>query len=89
MPSLSITTLLSGSTGTLLVMLDSSTVLGSPGSASVPLTTGQSYVVQWYVDAAPGDDYTVRITSPEEARINLERRLKADGKDYGGFRFTA
>lgn len=89
MPALAITTALSGPTGTLTVMLDSATILGAPGAASAPLKPGQGYVVQWYVEAAPGDDYTVRITSPGEARINLKRRLKADGKDYGGFRFTA
>jgi hypothetical protein len=75
--------------GTIIVLLDSTTIVSGSGTASLPLTAGQSYVVQWYVDAAPGSDYMVRITSPGEARINLRRRLKGDGKDYGGFRFTA
>lgn len=89
MPIFNVSASVTDPASSILVLLDSTTILTGSGSTSLPIVAGQSYIVQWYVDARPGTDYMVRITSPGEARINLKRRLKADGKDYGGFRFTA
>lgn len=78
----------SAESGIIQVTLNGKIIINNGGSAQVDLEQGKIYVVQWFVKGSPMSHYSLEITSPPEAKIQMTKILK-DGHDYGGFRFTA
>ncbi len=75
--------------GKLQFKLDGKVIMRDTGSASVELPDGSSHTVEWIVIGVQGTNYSIVIDSPESAKMNLTKTLGPEGKDYGGFSFTA
>jgi hypothetical protein len=74
--------------GQLLLKLNGNTVIVNSGSTNINLPDGEHFVVQWFVKAVPNSTYSLKITSPASAIVDLTKAIKSTGVDYGGFSFN-
>lgn len=44
----------------------------------------RGHVLQWYVESPHGGQYTISISSPKSAEMQLTKRLGKGEKDWGG-----
>jgi hypothetical protein len=51
--------------------------------ANKNLELGSFYSLVWFVMGNEGDDYCIEITSPDEAKLKLSRKLDSSRKDAG------
>ncbi len=75
--------------GIMLLKLNGRNILKNSGTTTINLKDGETYILQWYVDSQQGARYSLKITSPAEAEVDITRTLKHSGRDYGGFSFKA
>lgn len=58
-------------------------------SISCFVKEGARYHVEWHVWGETGLKYSVKITSPEDAKFEHEWQIPTEQEDFGGFYFTA
>lgn len=75
--------------GALWLYLDNELIAKNGEEVSFELTSGQEYIVHWFVNGKPQSAYSITISSPKEAQFQLTKGLRLSGKDYGGFKFKA
>jgi hypothetical protein len=52
----------------------------------VPLAEGP-HILQWYAESPAGGQFTISISSPKSAEMQLTKRLGKGEKDWGGVEF--
>lgn len=60
---------------------------GSPVASLFPVElelSDDEHVLQWYVDSPIGGQFTLSISSPKSAEMQLTKRLGRGEKDWGG-----
>ncbi|MBS1681756.1 MAG: hypothetical protein JST48_08605 [Bacteroidetes bacterium] len=75
--------------GALWLYLDNALIGKNTESIALDIDTDQEYVVHWFVQGKPGSTYSITISSPKEAELQLTRGLRNSGKGFGGFKFKA
>ena len=65
------------------VWIDGTRVALTDGSGRAAVTPGSNHAMSWAVRGAPGTSYTVRITSPSEARFTHTDRFDDEQFDAG------
>jgi len=75
--------------GQLQIQLDGKKILSNTGSINKNLVDGTKYFINWFVKGKPGTKYSIKITSPDSARLNRSRTLNNTGKDGNTFDFKA
>lgn len=68
--------------GTVLLVMDGHALeAGFPNEVELD---DQVHVLQWYVESPHGGQYTISISSPKSAEMQLTKRLGKGEKDWGG-----
>lgn len=76
-------------TGILLLKLNGSTIVIDSGSTNINIPDNEHFVVQWFVKAVPNSTYSVKISSPVGAAVNIsDKTIPSSGVDFGGFTFN-
>ncbi len=76
------------SSGSLWLYLDNKLIIQNSDSVSVELEEGQEYIIHWFVQGAPGNPYSITISSPRDAQFQLTRAIVKNKKDFGAYRFS-
>ena len=63
--------------------IDGEALSFGPGNEAVIAVSGKSHALTWIVIGAPGEKYTIKLTSPTPAVFEHSATLDADMKDAG------
>ena len=55
--------------------------------ASIHLKSGENYCLQWFVQAKVKSVFSITVSSPKSAELNLTQRVGETGKEIGGYYF--
>ncbi|MFA0964530.1 hypothetical protein AB9P05_22170 [Roseivirga sp. BDSF3-8] len=73
--------------GTLQLSLNGKVILRGRGQCRKELQPGTTYKVAWQVQGKPGSAYTLSISSPREAEMQLTKTIGKSGEDASEFEF--
>lgn len=74
--------------GTLSVYLDNRVIIQNNDSVTVTLRVEEEYIVHWFAEGTPGTSYSISISSPQNAQVQLTRLLGPGGKAIGHIQFN-
>jgi hypothetical protein len=73
--------------GTLQLSLNGKVLLSGRGQCQEEIQPGTTYKVTWNVQGSPGSAYTLSISSPREAEMQLTKTIGKSGEDANEFEF--
>ena len=73
--------------GSLWLFLDNDLIMENSDNVTMELNRDEEFVVYWFVSGTPGSSYTIAISSPRDAQLQLTRFIGKAGKDHGSFQF--
>lgn len=73
--------------GSLWLSIDDEVVIQNNDTTTIELAANETYFVHWFVKGNPGGSYSITITAPKEAQIQITRGIGKSGKDFGSLQF--
>jgi len=71
------------------VRLNDRCIIEDAGVCETEVESNTEHVVQWYIAGLQGQTYSIVISNPPSAEVQLTRVVGNSGKDFGGLRFWA
>jgi hypothetical protein len=75
--------------GSLWMYLDDKLILQNSENLGVEINNREHFVIHWFVMGDPGSSYSITISTPNEAQLQLTRSIGETRKDHGGILFKS